>query len=99
MNGVICNKFTFKNLETDPSKLYIKLHFLVHKEQTPSPVQRLKVGKGTNQCEFVEFCETGLYEQKGDYLNVTGCVTVTNGILKLILRPSCTERPTDIHVY
>jgi len=75
MNEVICNKFTFKNLETDRSKLYMKLYFLVHKAQTPSPVQKLKAGKGTNRCEFVEFCETGLYEQNGDCLNVTGCVT------------------------
>jgi hypothetical protein len=93
MNEVICNKFTFKNLETDRSKLCIKLHFLVHKEQTPSRVQRLKAGKGTNRCEFVEFCETGLCEQNGDCLKVTGCGTVTNGSLKLILRPSYTERP------
>jgi hypothetical protein len=75
MNEVICNKFTFKNLEADRSTLYMKLRFLVHKEQTRSAVQRLKAGKGTNRCEFVEFCETGLYEQNGDCLNVTGHVT------------------------
>ena len=72
MNKVICNKFTFKNLETGRSKFHTKLHFLVHKEQTPSPVQRLTAGEGTDRCEFVEFCETVLYEQNGDCLNVTG---------------------------
>ena len=75
MNEVVYNKCTFKKLETDRSKLYIKLHFRVHKEQPPSPVQRLKAAKGTNRCEIAEFCETGLYEKNGDCLNVTGCVT------------------------
>ena len=64
---MIYKKITFKHLETNCSKVYIKLHILVHKEQTPSPIQRRQAGKGNNRCEFVELCETGLCEKMGTF--------------------------------